>query len=185
MSDVKHFVRMAKIAPRADVVILLVTFALTMLTDLIVAVNIGVILALLQFLRRMSDSVEVVSVTDESLARDANAVKGIPKSEDLMVFVIEGPLFFGAVDNLERALKQIDRDPKTIVIRLQRVPFMDVTGIQALIEAVDGLERRGVLTILCEANQRVQMKLQRADLLRRRDGTSRYFDDLADALSSF
>ena len=185
MSDVKHFVRMAKIAPRADVVILLVTFALTMLTDLIVAVNIGVILALLQFLRRMSDSVEVVSVTDESLARDANAVKGIPKSEDLMVFVIEGPLFFGAVDNLERALKQIDRDPKTIVIRLQRVPFMDVTGIQALIEAVDGLERRGVLTILCEANQRVQMKLQRADLLRRRDGTSRYFDDLADALASF
>jgi SulP family sulfate permease len=184
MSNVKHLVRMARIAPRADVAILLITFALTVFTDLIVAVNIGVILALLQFLRRMAGAVEVVAVTDDSLSREGDVPNRFAKPENLMVFVIEGPLFFGAVENLERVLKQIQRDPQVIVFRLHRVPFMDVTGLQALSEALQSLERRGVTTVLCEANQRVRLKLQRAELLRRTDGSSRYFGQIAAALAA-
>jgi SulP family sulfate permease len=184
MSDLKHVLRIAKIAPRADVVILLVTFALTVFTDLIVAVNIGVILALLQFLRRMSGAVEVSAVTDESLAREVNVRAALLDRRDLMVFVIEGPLFFGAVESLERALKQIHGDPQAVVFRLQRVPFMDITGLQALSEALESLERRGVKTFLSDANQRVRTKLQRAELLQRADGSSRYLDDLAAGLRS-
>lgn len=183
MSGVKHFVHMMKIAPRADVVILLVTFGLTVLTDLIVAVNIGVILALLQFLRRMSDAVEVVSLTGDALLEKSSTAKAAAVPKDWLVFVIEGPLFFGAVENLERALKQIHRDPKTLVVRFDRVPFMDVTGIQALIEAVAGLERRGVSTVLCEANQRVRTKLEKAGLTLHNDGRSRYFESLQDAIT--
>jgi SulP family sulfate permease len=182
MSDVEHFVRMARTAPPADVVILLITFVLTIMTDLVVAVNIGVILALLQLLRRMADSVAVLPVDAAGLNRElsSNGWQSVPKN--VLVFSIEGPLFFGAVENLERALQQTHSDPGALVIRLARVPFMDITGIRALTEALQNLEHRGIKTLLCEANQRVLRKLVRAGLVRRDDEPTRYFNDINLAL---
>jgi SulP family sulfate permease len=182
MSEVKHFLRMARTAPRADVAILLITFGLTIMTDLVVAVNIGVILALLQLLRRMAGSVAVLPVDAAGLNRElsSHGWQNVPKN--VLVFSIEGPLFFGAVDNLERALQQTHSDPGALVIRLVRVPFMDITGIRALTEAVQNLEHRGVKTLLCEANQRVLRKLVRAGLVRRDDEPARYFNDINLAL---
>jgi SulP family sulfate permease len=182
MSDVEHFVRMARTAPPADVAILLITFVLTIMTDLVVAVNIGVILALLQLLRRMADSVAVLPVDAAGLNRElsSNGWQSVPKN--VLVFSIEGPLFFGAVENLERALQQTHSDPGALVIRLARVPFMDITGIRALTEALQNLEHRGIKTLLCEANQRVLRKLVRAGLVRRDDEPTRYFNDINLAL---
>ena len=119
MSDVPQFVRMARTAPTADSVILLITFALTVLTDLVIAVNIGVILAMLQFLRRMASSVEVRAV----------AAEGVPAG--VLVFSIDGPFFFGAVDSLERALADAPAGARAVVLRLGNVPFIDVTGGRA------------------------------------------------------
>jgi len=159
MSDAPHFVRMLRTAPRADGAILLITFALTIVTDLVIAVNIGVILAMLQFMRRMAASVEVVPQISSLISGE------IPS--DVLVYSIEGPFFFGAVDTLERALTHTHTDPRCMILRLGHVPFMDITGIQALQEAVTKLERRGVRVVFCEANLRVLKKLMRAGVIRR------------------
>jgi SulP family sulfate permease len=152
--------------------------------DLVVAVNIGVILALLQFLRRMSAAVEVPQLNGPQLDFELGA-RGWPRPPPgVLVYSIEGPLFFGAVDNLERALAQTHSDPRALVIRLGRVPFMDITGIQALAEAVENLERRGVRALLCEANRRVLRKLVRAGLVRRSEKPPRYYRDLGLALAA-
>ena len=83
----------------------------------------------------------------------------------VLCYAIEGPLFFGAVESLERALAQTHTDPRCIIIRLGRVPFMDATGLQTLEEVVTKLERRGVQVILTEANERVLTKLTRMNIV--------------------
>jgi len=165
MSEARHFLHMLRRAPRADVAILLVTFGLTVFTDLVVAVNIGVILAMLHFMRRMAKSVEVQQQDGGDLAQElaGQGLAALPKG--VLVYAIEGPFFFGAVENFEQALVHTHLDPRLLVIRLNRVPFMDITGLQALEEAVHNLRRRQVRVVLCEANPRVHGKLQRAGLL--------------------
>ncbi len=94
MSDAKHFVHLTRRAPRADVVILLITFALTVFADLVVAVNVGVILAMLQFLRRMSTSVEVRAETEQTL-RSELAARGLERlPANVLVYSIDGPFFW-------------------------------------------------------------------------------------------
>jgi SulP family sulfate permease len=174
MSDARGFVHMARTAPTADTVILLITFALTVLTDLVIAVNIGVILAMLQFLRRMASSVEVRAVAPESMPGD------VPNG--VLVFSIEGPFFFGAVDSLERALAHAHVGARAVVLRLGHVPFIDVTGLESLDQAMHSLERHGVPLIMCEANARVLRKLLRAGLVRKRL-PRRYYSTLALAIT--
>ena len=181
MSDLRHFGGLVRRAPRADVAILLITFALTVFADLVIAVNVGVILAMFQFLRRMSSAVEVGPLGGAEL--DAELVRRgwqqLPPG--VMVYSIDGPFFFGAVDNFERALAQTHTDPRVLIIRLRRVPFIDITGLLALEEAVHDLRKRGVRVVLCEANERVRAKLERAGLMRLL-GPDGYRTDLAGAL---
>jgi SulP family sulfate permease len=166
MSEARRFVHMVQRAPRADVVVLLVTFALTVFVDLVVAVNIGVILATLHFLRRMAASVEV-QVVDAQELHDELASRGAgPLPPDVLVYKVEGPFFFGAVENFERALGFTHSDPRVLILRLRWVPFMDITGVQALEEAIGDLQRRGVRVMLTGANPRVRDKLDRAGVIR-------------------
>jgi SulP family sulfate permease len=165
MSELPRCVHILKTAPTADRLILVITFLLTVFADLVVAVNVGVILAILHFLRRMSDSVETQQADPQALAREL-AQQGITHlPDDVMVFDIAGPMFFGAVDNFEHALASTHTDPKVLVIRLHRVPFMDMTGIQALHDVSHKLGRRGVKVIFCEANERVLAKLERVGVI--------------------
>lgn len=158
MSDVRHFIRMARRAPLADVAILVITFLLTIATDLVIAVNVGVLLATLHFLRRMSASVEITSAPADTAGESR---------DDVIIYAIDGPFFFAAVDNLEQALAHSNTEPKALVVRLLRVPFMDITGIHALETMITGLRQRGVWVIFCEANARVDTKLRRAEVVDR------------------
>jgi SulP family sulfate permease len=181
MSEVRHFVRMVRRAPRADVAILLVTFALTVFVDLVVAVNIGVILATLHFLRRMASSVEVQEQTQSQLQEEFGH-RGLQIPPGVLVYRVEGPFFFGAVENFERALASTHTDPKVLIIRLRWVPFMDITGLQTLEEVIRDLHRRRVRVMLTGANERVTGKLAKAgivDLL----GRDNFCRDLPHALS--
>jgi len=183
MSDVRHFAKMLRRAPRADVVILLVTFALTVFADLVVAVNIGVILATLHFLRRMASSVGVLQVERDELRREL-AASGLAEPPDgVLVYTIEGPLFFAAVENFERALANTHSDPRQLIIRLRHVPFIDVTGLQVLEDVIVRLRERGVRVLLAEANARVHGKLKKAmiaDLV----GVDGVFETLPQALAA-
>ena len=165
MSDLKHFARMVKRAPRADVVILLVTFGLTVFADLVVAVNIGVILATMQFLRRMAASVEVREATERDLQLEFGHRGFTDLPSGVLVYAVEGPVFFGAAENFERALAATHTDPRVVIIRLRWVPFIDITGLQTLESVIRHLHKRKVRVMLTGANERVHAKLERAGLI--------------------
>lgn len=166
MSELKHFLLMVRRAPRADVAILLITFFLTVFTDLVIAVNIGVVLAMLHFLRRMAASVEVLQVPQDDVAMELSHRGAGALPPGVLVYSIEGPFFFGAAETFERALAITHSDPRALIIRLRRVPFVDITGLQTLEEVIADLQGRKVRVILCEANERVSSKLDKAGVLR-------------------
>ena len=164
MSNLRHVVRMIKRSPKADVLILLVTFGLTVFADLVVAVNIGVVLAMLHFLRRMAESVVVRRQDAPSLQKEL-AQEGVAElPPDVLVYSVEGPFFFAAADAFQKALNETNADPKVLLIRLHHVPFMDATGLEALEEVVMALQARGIRVLIVEANERVGKILQKMGL---------------------
>jgi SulP family sulfate permease len=130
-----------------------------------VAVNVGVILAVLQFLRRMAETVETQPVGFRALTVELSELGATALPTSVVVYEIAGPMFFGAVENFRRPLLEMRPVPATLILRLDRVPFMDITGIQTLEEVIGKLRKRGVLVLLCEANSRVHAKLQTAGVL--------------------
>lgn len=184
MSELRHFKRMVLRAPRADVAILLITFGLTVFSDLVVAVNIGVILAMLHFMRRMAASVEVQQVVEQELEAELRVGGHSHLPPGVLVYTIEGPLFFAAAENFERALAQTHTDPQMLVIRLNRVPFMDITGLQTLEEVIQQLHKRKIVVKLCEANRKVLAKLDKAGILQE-IGPEHYHADFSAALGAY
>ncbi|RAI66442.1 sodium-independent anion transporter [Pseudomonas fluorescens] len=183
MSELKHFKRMVQRAPRADVSILLITFSLTVFSDLVIAVNIGVILAMLHFMRRMASSVEVQQIVEHELEEELRANRHARLPPGILIYTIEGPLFFGAAETFERVLAQTHTDPRLLIIRLKRVPFMDITGLQSLEEVIQQLHKRNIVVKLCEANTKVLGKLDRVGILQE-IGPEHYHADFNIALSN-
>lgn len=183
MSEARHFVKMVRRAPAADVGILLVTFGLTVFADLVVAVNIGVILAILNFLRRMAGSVEVRQETEQQLRQELSHRGFSDLPPGVLVYAVEGPFFFGAVETFERTLAATHTDPRVLIIRLRWVPFIDITGLQTLEEVVADLQKRGVAVMLSGANERVLGKLRRAGIVAQ-VGEQNVFADVTAALQA-
>lgn len=175
MSEARHVVRMVRRAPIADVAILLITFVLTVAADLVVAVNVGVLLATLHFLHRMSTSVEVQQTPSETIPHN------LP--DGVLIYTIQGPFFFAAVESFERALAETHTEPRVVIVRLGAVPFMDVTGIETFEELVEDFHHRGVRVIFTEANTRVFEKLRRATVIGP-TGTAGYEPTLEEAVTA-
>jgi SulP family sulfate permease len=167
MSDVHRFAHLMQTAPRADVGILLLTFLLTVFSDLVVAVNVGVVLASLLFMRRMAKAVSIEEDSDARIAADAGQGADFALSADIVVYSIDGPFFFGAAEYLEKTLRRSQNRVRTVVIRMGRVPFMDTTGLSALDEIVADFQRVNTRVVLCEVRPNVLEKLERARILRR------------------
>ncbi len=183
MSEMKHVILLIKRAPRSDVAILLITLLLTVFVDLIIAVNIGVILAILHFMRRMAASVEVQTQTSQELTHELSQHDLTELPNDIVVYAIEGPFFFGAVDIFERSLANTHTDPKIVIFRLKWVPFMDITGMQTLEESILALQKRGVRVMLSGANTQIESKLRKAGILELL-GANHFFTDFNQALST-
>lgn len=164
MSELPHMVKLVRRAPRADVFILLLTFLLTVFADLVVAVNIGVVVAMLHFLRRMADSVVVSRQSPSSIQQElVIAPDALPAG--LTVYVVEGPLFYGASEHFVDRFDLKSHGPgETVVIRLGRVPFIDATGLQSLEKVVRGFVGQGSKVVLTEANSRVHSKINKMGL---------------------
>ncbi len=182
MSEARHVAAILRQAPSADRAILVITFLLTVFADVVVAVDVGVILAVLHFLRRMADGVAVQPVDARTLKGELDE-QGMPEPPDgLLVYEIDGPLFFGAVDLVERALLETRADATVLIVRMDRVPFADITGLQALEHAIVGLQRRGLRVMLCAASPRVVAKLRNTGILALL-GDGDYGETLAASLS--
>jgi SulP family sulfate permease len=164
MSDLPRFFHMVRTAPKPDVAVLLITFLLTVFGDLVIAVNIGVLLASLLFMKRMSEAVIIEQQSHEHLKKERNNIdfQLPPKT---VVFTIEGPFFFGAAQRLESALEIVHGHAEILVLRLDRVPFIDATGMQSLWDLLDTCKRHKTRLILCEARPNVLKKLKLSGLL--------------------
>ena len=181
MSDFHHFFSLLKHAPRNDVLVLLITFFLTIFTDLVVAVNVGVILSIFLFVQRMSQSVSIEEHTDKDLQHElkAHGLKLLPKG--ILVYSINGPFFFGTTELLEQTLLNENIAPEVIIFRLKQVPFMDITGLQTFHEIIKEFQQRKTKVYVCEANQRVAYKLSKIGLFKSIAG-QKSFDTLKDVL---
>ena len=153
-------------APRSDVVVLLVTFLLTVLVDLTVAVEVGMVLAAFLFMKRMSEvtNISLLSgegdqpATAESDDPEAAALRNIPSGVD--VYEIDGPFFFGAADSFRDAVVTVARRPKVLIVRMRRVPVIDSTGMAALRDLATRSQREGTLVILSDVHSQPVIALK-------------------------
>ncbi|MGA7305013.1 MAG: sulfate permease [Rhodothermales bacterium] len=184
MSEWRLFVKLFR-GPRSDILVLLSTFLLTVLIDLTVAIQIGVVLAALLFMRRMADVTQVGYVTrlleDEDEVDDLNRIGGkdIPNGVD--VFEVNGPFFFGAADKFKDAITQVERKPFVLILRLRSVLTLDATGLIALEEVFERTRREGTRLILSGVHAQPLTTMQRTGFLDR-VGESNMFSNIDDAL---
>ena len=160
MADLPHVRRLLRTAPVADRFLLVMTFGLTVFVDLVVAVNVGVVLAALLFMRRMA---ETVRVEQQAFDDDSEEETKLPKS--VLVYRVDGPFFFGAAEKLESTLERVQLGVEAVVIRLGRVPFMDATGIHTLAEIIQRYQRRRVRVLLCGIHEELRGALTAAGIL--------------------
>lgn len=163
MSDVPRFIRMLILAPRPDQIILLLTFFLTIFTDLVVAVNVGVVLAVLQFMRKMVNTIDVHEASSAELS--AQIRHEIRIHPEIMVYTVEGPLFFGAISAFDRALNSIHKDPKYLIIRFVKVPFVDLKGLRILRGIIEELQKRGIEVLLSDVSYNIRREMYKSDFL--------------------
>jgi SulP family sulfate permease len=152
MSECKNFKSILK-GPKGDVAVLLITFFLTVLIDLTVAIEVGIVLAAFLFMRNMIKSSDVSILTGENEDEDftdefAEGKYLIPQGVE--VFEITGPLFFGAAYKFKDAMKYLKKHPKILIIRMAHVPIIDATGIQTLREIFKDSEKNRTKIILSE-----------------------------------
>ncbi len=166
MSEVHHFYHMVRHAPKNDVLVLISTFILTVFTDLVVAVNVGVILAVFLFTRRMSQAVTVEQETTTNFQTELNHLSLNELPSEILIYNIQGPFFFAATETFERTLAAMPIGPKVLIFRLKNVPFMDITGLQTFQEIIEQLHNRGIDVLICEANSRVHRKLGNMDIFK-------------------
>lgn len=120
-------------APKSDALVLLVTFSLTIFFDLVIAIGIGLLLASLLFMRRMADVSDVRYILDEHEDKDQiELIDSIKTPENVSVYEINGPFFFGAADKFMHAIRELGVPTKILIIKMSNVPAMDATGYHAL-----------------------------------------------------
>ena len=164
MSELHRFSHMVRTAPKPDVAVLLITFLLTVFADLVIAVNIGVLLACLLFMKRMSDAVSIKIQSHADLLEEVEIID-FKLPPNTAVFSMDGPLFFGAAQHLEAALESAHVHADILVLRMGKVPFIDATGIQSFWDLLDNCKRHHTRLILCEARPNVLRKLNQSGLL--------------------
>lgn len=160
MSELKHAIGLIQRAPRADILILFVTFGLTIFVDLVIAVNIGVVLAIVHFLMRMSRSVEINA--HKPALDTAQAPTNAIDDQNIVTYTIEGPIFFGAVSQFKYAFTAAHFNPSILIIRFGWVPLIDFTGLQALEDMIKDRQKAGIRVILCGIDANIERKLHKA-----------------------
>ncbi len=162
MSEWRSFLSIMK-SSKFDILVLLSTFFLTVLVDLTVAIEVGVVLAALLFMKRMSD------ISDDSLVREVDKdviddYNALP--EGLSVFEISGPLFFGSAKEYSEIIKSVGGFGKVLIIRMRHVPFIDSTGMHNLKGALITLHHAGIEIVLSGVRPKVMEELEKGGITR-------------------
>ncbi len=166
MSEWRGFVRLLK-SPKSDVAVLLITFFLTVIFDLTIAIEVGMILAVFLFMHQMSIVSNVGVITrefneEETFDPDAIGLKEVPKGVE--VFEINGPFFFGAVDKFNEAIDRVAKRPKILIIRMRNVPAIDSTGLNLLRKLCIDNRNHGTTLILSGVHSQPYIAIEKAEL---------------------
>ncbi|MBZ0165367.1 MAG: STAS domain-containing protein [Candidatus Omnitrophica bacterium] len=164
-----HSFAMILKAPRSDVLVLVVTFFCTIVFDLTVAIEVGIVLAALLFIHRLSQTTSVNTITgfylDEEDREDPDALsyKVIPRGAE--VYEINGPFFFGMVSTFVETMNNVEKNPKARILRMRHVSSIDATAINALRQVVLQSRRTGVVIILSGVGKHLSEQLQRSGIV--------------------
>jgi SulP family sulfate permease len=175
-------------SPRSDVIVLVATFGLTVLVDLTVALEVGMVLAAMLFIRRMAAATNVLEITNDDAdstddTDDVNAVDRLVVPAGVEIYEINGPFFFGAASAFKDTLARVARKPKVLIIRMRHVPMLDSTGIHALGDVVHRSRKDGSVVLLSEVQTQPSAAL-RASSIFADIGDDRMLDTLDDALAA-
>ena len=168
--------------PKADIAVWLATFALTVFADLTVAVEVGMILAALLFIRRVAETTTIAPVTDEYI-RDSfhHSLHRLTIPSYVGVFRIHGPFLFGATDKLNLVTEDLETLPEIVVLRLRNMNAMDGTGLRAFEDLADALHESGRDLLLCGARKQPAQMMERADF-HRHVGEENICNNIGDAI---
>lgn len=136
MSEVKHFGHILRVAPRSDVIVLLLCFGLTVVFDMVVGVTVGVVLAAVLFMNRMASL-----TSGRELEGDHHMKAMQPIPGDVILYEISGPFFFGAAENAISAIRKINVGVRAVIFLMENVPAMDMTGLVAFESAIKALRK--------------------------------------------
>ncbi|HEU5050344.1 MAG TPA: SulP family inorganic anion transporter [Gemmatimonadales bacterium] len=169
MSEWRSFRNELK-GPRSDIAVLLTTFILTVLVDLTVAVQVGLVLAAFLFMKRMSEVTNISEINEnfadpviESGTFSTNRENPLP--HDVQLYAIDGPFFFGAADKFREALGQVDNPPRVLILVMRRVPAIDSTGLNALRNMIHRFQKSGTRVILVGPRAQPRGAMERAGLI--------------------
>ena len=167
MSGWRSFLALMK-NPKSDVTVLIITFLLTIIFDLTVAIEVGLIIACLLFMRRMSETTDVKVISDEidpNLESELSSgnLEHLTIPQGVEVYEINGPYFFGAGNRFEEIMASFGDRPKVRIIRMRKVPFVDSTGIHNLTNLCIMSKKEGIHIVLSGVNEKVNSQLQKAD----------------------
>lgn len=170
MSEYKVFLRLFR-CPKSDVIVLLCTFILTIMIDLTVAIQVGMVMAAFLFMRRMAavskvSSLQNMCMEDEEDDIAATQLK-IPTSVE--IFEVNGPFFFGAAEKFRTALQVFEKKPKVLIIRMRNVPAMDATGLYALETVCSESSKAGITVLLSGVCKQPLAVLNKAGFFERLD----------------
>ena len=164
MSGWRSFLALMK-NPKSDVTVLLITFVLTIIFDLTVAIEVGLIIACLLFMKRVSEITDVKAVTDE-INEESDMIKDnaehLTIPEGVEVYEINGPYFFGAGNKFEEVMAAFGDRPKVRIIRMRKVPFVDSTGIHNLTNLCEMSHNEGIEVVLSGVCEKVHKQLEKA-----------------------
>ena len=165
MGEWHHFKRLTQ-WPRSDTAVFLVAFGLTVLVDLTVAVEVGMVLAAVLFIKRISETTQILAVdesTDTEGAHHSLVGKEVP--EGVLIFRVFGAFFFGAADKLETALKRAQQEPEVLILRMRKVLAMDATGLNALENLYEKLHKRKKHLVLSGPHTQPYMMMAKGGFL--------------------
>lgn len=155
MSEAKHAIQLIRRAPKVDSLILVVTFFATIFIDLVVAVNIGVLLAVLHFMFKIAASVSVKLRTQA------------PENDiGIQIYAINGPIFFGAVEAIKDGLMHPPHLTQVVILSFEWVPLMDMSGLQAIEDSIIALQKMNIKVFLCGVTPKIMKKLDKAGVIK-------------------
>ncbi|MCK0192866.1 SulP family inorganic anion transporter [Arenibacter sp. F20364] len=164
MSEWRQFKSILK-GNRMDIIILLSTFFLTVIFDLVIAIEIGIVLSSFMFMKRMSEAVLVENITPENINGEHlfdDEIMELPKN--VLLYEINGPLFFGAARQFQETITNTHLQPKVIIIRMRYVPLIDATGYQSLKEIIKTYRAKGIKVILSGINEETKKDFEKNEM---------------------